>query len=79
MTATPLLPDSAIVDDVIGTLARYGWNVDRRSLSPVLTLIMNRQKAHEDVARLCCRYLEEPERLLIDMAIENQREKKSDE
>ncbi len=79
MTATPQLPDSAIVDDVIGTLTRYGWNVDRRSLSPVLTLIMNRQKAHEEVAKLCCHYLEEPERLLIDMAIENQREKNAHE
>ncbi len=73
MTATPQLPDSAIVDDVIGTLARYGWNVDRRSLSPVLTLIMNRQKAHEEVAKMCTHYLEDPERLLIERAMDNKK------
>lgn len=65
------LTDSQIVEDVIGTLARYGWNVDRRSLSPVLVVIMQKLKAHQDVAEVMTRYLNDPELLAIDTANSN--------
>lgn len=73
MTATPQLPDTAIVDDLIGTLAKYGWNVDRRSLIPILVVILNQNNAHREVAKMCTHYLEDPERLLIERAMDNKK------
>lgn len=73
MTATPQLPDTAIVDDLIGTLAKYGWNVDRRSLSPILVVILTQNKAHKEVSEMCSYYLEDPERLLIERAMDNKK------
>lgn len=58
--------DTRVVEDVIGTLKRYGWNVDRKSLAPVLVIILNQLKAHRDVADLMVRYLQDPELLAID-------------
>lgn len=60
--------DTHIVEDVIGTLKRYGWNVDRKSLSPVLVVILHQLKAHRDVADVMIRYLQDPELLAIDTA-----------
>lgn len=68
MTPKPQLPDSALVDDIIGTLARYGWNVDRQSLSPVLVVILQQLRAHRNVADVMVRYLNDPELLAIDTA-----------
>lgn len=75
MTATPMLPDTAIVDDLIGTLAKYGWNVDRKSLSPILLVILNQNKAHKEVADMCSYYLNDPERLLIERAMDKKKAK----
>ncbi|CAI2516120.1 Uncharacterised protein [Serratia ficaria] len=74
MTTTPLLSDAAIIEDLISTLTKYGWNVDRRSLSPVMAMILTQHKAHQKVAEMCRYYLEEPERLLIEQAFENRKE-----
>lgn len=68
MSVANQLTDTQIVEDVIGTLSRYGWNVDRRSLSPVLVVIMQKLKAHQDVAEVTTRYLNDPELLAIDTA-----------
>lgn len=61
------ISDTHVVEDVIGTLKRYGWNVDRKSLSPVLLIILNQLKAHRDVADVMVRYLQDPELMKIDM------------
>lgn len=58
--------DTNVVEDVIGTMKRYGWNVDRKSLAPVLVIILNQLKAHRDVADLMVRYLQDPELLAMD-------------
>lgn len=60
--------DTHIVEDVIGTLGRYGWNVDRKSLPAVLVIILTKLNAHRDVADLMVRYLQDPERLAMDTA-----------
>ncbi|WP_447869990.1 hypothetical protein [Serratia fonticola] len=78
MAATPQLPDTAIVDDLIGTLAKYGWNVDRRSLSPILVVILTQNKAHKEVSEMCSYYLEDPERLLIERAMDNKKAKSNE-
>lgn len=62
------ITDTHVVEDVIGTLKRYGWNVDRKSLAPVLLVILNQLKAHREVADTMVRYLQDPELLAIDTA-----------
>lgn len=62
------ISDTHVVEDVIGTLAQYGWNVDRKSLAPVLVIILTKLNAHRDVADLMVRYLQDPELLKMDMA-----------
>ena len=64
----PIITDSHLIDDAIKTLAHHGWNVDRKTLSPVLVVILQKLKAHERVARHVCRYINEPELLGIDEA-----------
>ncbi|PRD14019.1 hypothetical protein [Pantoea coffeiphila] len=60
------LTDSQIIADAIGTLQRYGYNVDRNTLSPVLLIVMQDLKAHQQVAETMIRYLESPHLLAID-------------
>ena len=67
----PQLTDSQLVDYVIGTLARYGWNVDRGSLPMTLPIIMNQLRAHGQVAEVMVRYLQSPELMAIDMAVDS--------
>ncbi|HFT3445461.1 TPA: hypothetical protein ACHT44_003424 [Klebsiella pneumoniae] len=54
--------------DLIGTLQRYGYNVDRKSLSPVLLIVLQDLKARQQVAETMIRYLESPHLLAIDTA-----------
>lgn len=63
-----IVSDTHVVEDVIGTLAQYGWNVDRKSLVPVLVIILTQLKAHRNVADLMVKYLQDPERLAMDTA-----------
>lgn len=63
-----IVSDTHVVEDVIGTLAQYGWNVDRKSLAPVLVIILTQLKAHRNVADLMVKYLQDPERLAMDTA-----------
>lgn len=60
------LTDSQILADLIGTLQRYGYNVDRKSLSPVLLIVLQDLKARQHVAEMMIRYLESPHLLAID-------------
>lgn len=62
------LTDSQILADLIGTLQRYGYNVDRKSLSPVLLIVLQDLKARQQVAETMIRYLESPHLLAIDTA-----------
>lgn len=79
MTTTPVLSDTAIVDDMIGTLARYGWNADRRSLSPIMAIILARSSAYQEVAKMCTYYLQDPERLVIEQAMDNTKGKNNEQ
>ncbi|HFT3314745.1 TPA: hypothetical protein ACHV9Z_005236 [Klebsiella pneumoniae] len=62
------LTDSQILADLIVTLQRYGYNVDRKSLSPVLLIVLQDLKARQQVAETMIRYLESPHLLAIDTA-----------
>lgn len=62
------LTDSQILADLVGTLQRYGYNVDRKSLSPVLLIVLQDLKARQQVAETMIRYLESPHLLAIDTA-----------
>lgn len=75
MTNTNTITDTALVEDIIGTLARYGWNVDRKSLSAVLALILHQLRAHQNVADVMVRYLQDPELMAIDSAASASKEK----
>ena len=60
--------DTSAKRAIIGTLQRYGYNVDRKSLSLVLLIVLQDLKARQQVAETMIRYLESPHLLAIDTA-----------
>lgn len=60
--------ETALDAELLDVMRKYGWNVDRKNAANVLRLILQDLRAHQEVSKVCVRFLQDPQTMQFDRA-----------